>query len=67
LIKIGEFKNSINGYMHNTFNVVVKPSMVAAAYLLGCPPTITGLFLGFELMDWLNWPLSLMPRFYQEI
>jgi hypothetical protein len=45
----------------------MRPLVISVAYLSGVELSVTGIFLGFGFLDWINWPLSMMPNFLKEV
>jgi len=67
LIRLGEFKNVLNGYIHRSIGGVMKPAVITVGYLSGATITASGIFYGNWCMDWLNWPLHMLPHFMRNV
>jgi hypothetical protein len=64
---MGEFKNVLNGYIHRSIGGVMKPAVITTGYLYGATITTAGIFYGGWLLDWLNWPLHMLPHFMRNV
>jgi len=63
LIKKGEAKNLLNHFFHNSIGGIMTPTIITMAYVLGVPLSMSTVFLAMNLIDWLNWPLHMLPHF----
>jgi hypothetical protein len=53
----------LNHYMHMTMSSMLKSTTITVGYLLGSTINTTTLFHGSNLIDWLRWPLWILPEF----
>jgi len=67
LIKKGEAKGLLNHFIHNSIGGIMTPTIVTMAYVLGVPLTMSTVFLATNLIDWLGWPLHMMPHFMNDV
>jgi len=46
---------------------MIQPAIITCAVWLGTPLSMTSTILAISMMDWINWPLHMLPHFLNEV
>jgi hypothetical protein len=66
LINKGEAKNLLNHFVHNSLGGMMRPTIITLAIYLKMPLTLTTVFMAIGYIDWIAWPLHMLPHFSRE-
>jgi hypothetical protein len=52
--------------MHKTIGCMLRPTALTLAVYLGCDLKISTIFSAVFMIDWLAWPLHMLPHFLSQ-
>jgi hypothetical protein len=60
-------KNLLNHFVHNSLGGMMRPTIITLAVYLKMPLTLTTVFMAIGYIDWIAWPLHMLPHFLENI
>jgi ABC-type multidrug transport system fused ATPase/permease subunit len=67
MIRKGEAKNLLNHFFHNSLGGIMRPTIITLAAYLGVPLSMSTVFMAISMIDWITWPLHMLPHFNHEM
>jgi hypothetical protein len=67
MIRLGEGKNLLNHFFHNSLGGIMRPTIITIAVYLGVPLSMATVFMAIEMVDWIRWPLHMLPSFLHDL
>jgi ABC-type multidrug transport system fused ATPase/permease subunit len=67
LIYKGELKNLLNHMFHSLFGQMMRPTIIACALYLGRELDLSTTLATIMMIDWIAWPLHMLPNFMHNI
>lgn len=67
LIYKGELKNLLNHMFHSLIGNMMRPTIIAFALYLGKTLDMATIFATIMMIDWIAWPLHMLPHFLHDL
>jgi len=63
----GELRNWSRHLFHHLIGSMLKPAMITLAMYSGTEISMASVFTTLMMIDWLHWPMHMLPHFFENV